>query len=594
MSKNVVLSNIVSDSKLREIQLNTLKVINDVISKTAGPYGSSTMIMHSPTEQFTEYSKDGHKVLKNIKFFRPLEAAIHDELLGITEYVVKTVGDGTTSAVQLSYRIFEELSFISNSSEFSTRNIIETFCKITEELKEIIDSDKKELTIDDIYEICMISTDGNTAVSREIADIYKRYGTGVVIQVGTSNVAQSILKTYDGVYLNTGYSSPAFINSSSGQVVIKNPRIYYFSDPIDTPEMCALLDGIIMQNMYNPYSKNRPDEFVPTLIMAPSISRDYANDLAALEKIFYSYDSVGPEAKPPFCIVTGINTCINLEEAVLLCDCKAIRKYINPDKQQEDIEKGNAPTNETIVNWYGTCDEVRIDMSKTSFINPVLMFDREKPLDEDGGFRFSSTYESILNHLTKELQIAIQNNEDINVVANLKKRLNSLKSNYVEYLIGGIATADRDNIRDLVEDAILNCKSASDHGYGYGANFEGLRASNILLNKYQNEETTKDNQLYKLIIRTINNAYVGLVKDLYSSLLGNNDEELNLYVEESLEHGKPYNLREKSFNGYRVLCSIETDKVILDAISKIITVMFTSNQALLNDPMQNCYLETNN
>ena len=106
MANNTNLSNLVDNKALKKVQLQTLERINSIISKTAGPYGSYTMIMHQ--DQLTEYSKDGHKVLKNIKFFKPLEAAVHDELLGITEHVVKKVGDGTTTAVQLSYYIYKE------------------------------------------------------------------------------------------------------------------------------------------------------------------------------------------------------------------------------------------------------------------------------------------------------------------------------------------------------------------------------------------------------------------------------------------------------------------------------------------------------
>ena len=102
-------SNVVKQKSLREVQLETLKKIQEVVTRTAGPYGTSTMIMHD--NRFTEYTKDGHKVLSNIKFFRPLEQAVHDELIGITEHVVSTVGDGTTTAVDLSYRIFDNIFY---------------------------------------------------------------------------------------------------------------------------------------------------------------------------------------------------------------------------------------------------------------------------------------------------------------------------------------------------------------------------------------------------------------------------------------------------------------------------------------------------
>ena len=101
------LSNLVKRDALRKVQRETLEQIHDVISNTAGPYGSYSMIMHN--DQLTDYSKDGHKVLSNFKFYRPLEASIHDELIGITDHVIKKVGDGTTTAIQLSHYIFNSL-----------------------------------------------------------------------------------------------------------------------------------------------------------------------------------------------------------------------------------------------------------------------------------------------------------------------------------------------------------------------------------------------------------------------------------------------------------------------------------------------------
>ena len=65
-------------------------------------------------------------------------------------------------------------------------------------------------------------------------------------------------------------------------------------------------------------------------------------------------------------------------------------------------------------------------------------------------------------------------------------------------------------------------------------------------------------------------------------------------VVESLEQHKAYNLREESFDGKQVLSSIETDEVILDAISKIITMMYTTNQAFASSAIKNKYLDFEN
>ena len=581
MANNTNLSNLVDNKALKKVQLQTLERINFIISKTAGPYGSYTMIMHQ--DQLTEYSKDGHKVLKNIKFFKPLEAAVHDELLGITEHVVKKVGDGTTTAVQLSYYIYKELCERTEKWEsdgITPYQIISAFQKVVKTVSERIREHAKPLEIEDIKQICLISTNGNEMVAEDISNIYSQFGSDVYIQLGTSNTESSILKTYDGIILNKGFSSPSFINTNKNTVEIYKPRIYYFSDPVDTPELIQLFMTIFTKNIYEPY-QNGSGAYVPTVIIMPSISQDVASSLNDIEKIFYAYDQANSkENKPPFCIITGINDRVdNIGDITTLCGCPLIKKYINPDVREEDIKKGSAPNMENVTEFYGTCDMVTIDMEKMKIVNPKYMFDENAEVDEYGNRPFSSTYKSIISFLESQIEIESQDKNNINTLTVLKRRLHSLTANFVEYLVGGVSAADRDNVKDLVEDAILNCRSAAENGVGYGAGLEGLIASTA---------TTPDDPIEYEISDIISDAYEQIMKNLYMSVMNESDAEST--IEESLAVHKVYNIREKSFHANQVYTSIETDTVILEAISRIITIMYTANQALLVDPIQNAYI----
>lgn len=581
MANNTNLSNLVDNKALKKVQLQTLERINSIISKTAGPYGSYTMIMHQ--DQLTEYSKDGHKVLKNIKFFKPLEAAVHDELLGITEHVVKKVGDGTTTAVQLSYYIYKELCEKTEKWEdegVTPYQIISTFQEVVKAISDRIKSHSRPLEVGDIKQICLISTNGNEMVAEDIANIYDQFGADVYIQLGTSNTESSILKTYDGIILNKGFSSPSFINTTKNTVEIYKPRIYYFSDPVDTPELIQLFMTIFTKNIYEPY-QNGSGAYIPTVIIMPSISQDVASSLNDIEKIFYAYDQANSkENKPPFCIITGINDRVdNIGDITTLCGCPLIKKYINPDVREEDIKKGSAPNIENVTEFYGTCDMVTIDMEKMKIVNPKYMFDENAKVDEYGNRPFSSTYKSIISFLKSQIEMESQDKNNINTLTVLKRRLHSLTANFVEYLVGGVSAADRDNVKDLVEDAILNCRSAAENGVGYGAGFEGLMASIA---------TTLDDPIGYEMTNIISNAYEQIMKNLYMSVMSEEDAEST--ITESLAVHKVYNIREKTFYGNQVYTSIETDIVILEAISRIITIMYTANQALLVDPMQNAYI----
>lgn len=583
MANNTNLSNLVKNDALKRVQLQTLEQINSVISKTAGPFGSYTMIMHQ--DQLTEYSKDGHKVLRNLKFFKPLEAAVHDELLGITEHVIKKVGDGTTTAVQLSYYIYKQLcekTDLWQARGITPYHIISEFQAAVKELSDYIKKNAKELDLDDIRQICLISTNGNEMVADDIANIYKTFGKDVFIQLGTSNTESSVLKTYDGIMLNKGFSSPSFINTTDNTVEIYNPRIYYFCDPVDTPEMIQLFMNIFTKNIYEPY-QSRSGNYVPTVIIMPSISQDVASSLNDIEQVFFAFDQANRrENKPPFCIITGINDRVdNIGDVTTLCGCPIIKKYINPDVREEDIAKGAAPNKDNVTEFYGTCDVITIDMDKTKMVNPKNMFDPDAPVNEDGSRPFSAIYNSIISFLEKQIEMESKAKNNIQTLTVLKKRLHSLTANFVEYLVGGVSAADRDNVKDLVEDAVLNCRSAANSGVGYGAGFEGLMASDQMYREGLRGE----------INTIIYNAYYEIMKNLYMTAMS--AEEAEELIAETKGVGKVYNIREKTFDGNQVYTSIETDIVILEAISRIITIMYTANQALLVDPMQNAYIELN-
>ena len=587
MAKHGTLSNLVERKAVRRVQLEVLEKIASVISNTAGPFGSYSMIMHQ--NALTEYSKDGHKVLSNFRFYKPLEQAVHDELLGITEHVIKKVGDGTTTAVQLSYLVYKELCEKSEEWEKAgilPYDIVSTFQKIVKDLSDHIKSDySRELTLDDVKQICLISTNGNEMVAEDISNIYKQFGKDVYIKIGTSNTESSILKTYDGILLNKGYSSPSFINNpEENTCTIRDPRIYYFPDPVDTPEMMQLFVTIFTNNIYDPYFKHMPENYVPTVIIAPSVSQDLTKELQDIEQIFFSYEKAGAaSSKPPFCIITGINDRVdNIGDIITLCGCPQIRKYINPDQRKADIEKGIAPDMNTVCEFYGSAEQVVIDIDKCKITNPVKMFDENAETKEDGSREFSGVYRSLINFLESQIKIESQDKNNIEALTQLKKRLHSLTANFVEYNVGGVSAADRDNVRDLVEDAVLNCRSAAENGVGQGAGIAGYCA--VLDTMYD-----KDDTLACDIEAIIRDAYHEMILNLYKS--GMTEAEAQAILDESVVRKQAYNLREKTFDGNQVLGSIETDIAILEGISKIITIMYTTNQAFLVDPMQNGYIE---
>lgn len=578
-------TNIVKGKELRKVQQNTLHIIKDSLINTFGPNGSTTMIKKAPGE-FAITTKDGHTVLSNLKFTGVIESTVAQEIQELTTHIVKTVGDGTTSAIILSSIIFDKL--VDTELKGHPSAIIKAFKDAVEEIiKEISKKNDKEPTLDDIYNIALTSTNNNEEVATQLYNIYKEFGNDVFIDVGISNDENTKIKYYNGTTLKAGYSDPVMItNQAKGTAELPMPLIYIFRDPIDTPDMVNLMNAIIKQNIVDPFNANgNVNACINTVIMAPKISADLTQTMHEIVMMMHQY-------KFPLLIITNIINEDVYEDLITLTGAKAINRYIDPELQKIDIENGKAPTIENIVVFGGTAELIVSDAVSTKFIRPVNMYKKDSE-------EYTTEFNNLIKALEAELQMAYENNESIATIGRLKRRINSLKANMVEFLIGGVSIADRDSVRDLVEDAVKSLRSACQYGVGYGSNYEGYTASEHLLNEQWKSGVSplsvtvntdeREPNLKEACIEIISDAYVNLLGTLYE-ISGYSEHDIEDIFESMDELNKPLNIRTNSYDG-KVLTSIESDKVILSTISKIVTLMYTSNQFLIPDPVFNKYSE---
>jgi len=584
-------TNVIPEEVLRKVQIHTLNTVKDILANTFGPMGSNTKLIDGIEKEGvrTFYSKDGLKVLKNVRSTGPLEHSIIKELVDVTSAVEKEVGDGTTSTVILSALIFDQLADIQKEYNVPPFTLIRMFESVVDTIKKIIESNKKDVTLDDIYHIAMISTNGNEEVATNIRNIYDQFGMDVELSVGVSNDTDHKIVTYDGLTITEGYSSSSMINNASNnEATIKNAHIYHFRDPIDDDLMAGYMRSIINHNIFEPL-QNR-ERYIPTVITAPKISTDISSVLKDIDELLYQFTPDMYDKKPPLLIIDNVIASdeVIMDDIANLCGCKSIQKYIDPKVLKADQENGNAPTMENVYEWAGHAEMVVAYSGSTKFINPANM----KTTNADGEEVYSPQYTALLNMLETELADQRKNNAHDGVIGLLLKRISAMKANLVNYLIGGATIADRDATKDLVEDAIKNCKSASMYGYGYAANFEGLRASKTYYEELMDQENVStDDLVRKAVARSIYTAYIQIAQILYGTV-ESDPEKINEAIANSLEVGSPINISSgvlDTDNHTGVLCSIKLDQNILDTFSKIITVMATCNQALLQVPELNVY-----
>lgn len=567
----MVYSNVVEKGALRRVQSETLAIISDALLKSFGPYGSNSII--GKDGALSRYTKDGHTILSHLQFADPIAKAVHADIEEETLAQAKKVGDSTTSITLLSSAIFCALSAYEKEHNYRPASIVKAFKNVAEMIKNKIKENGREATIEDMYNITLIATNGDENLAKILNQVYEAYGLDVYIDVKASMNGTTYLKEINGMTMECGFLDPTLINDTTKNTVdIKNPKIYAFKDPIDTAEMGMFLDAILVKNILKPISEKKPENVVPTIIMAPRISRDYS---AYMDTLMASIAQAPAANRGILNIITDIQGCDmeQFEDICDLCGCKYIKKYLDPEIQKKDIESGLAPTPDNIETFAGEAELVSSDAYKTTFVNPKKMFNSVG--------KHSELFNQRTDYLQKQIEKLTVEGNTTTEIYTLKKRLNSLKGKMVEIYIGGVTIADRDAERDLLEDAVLNCRSAAINGVGYAANFEGYRAA---LSVTEDELTGIEADIADILVK----QYYEIIYALYDSVGEEEIDNPHEIIKQCIIHGCPYNIATGKYD-YKVLTSIDTDICIIDTISKIITIMVTANQFILPTINMNNY-----
>ena len=597
-----LVTNIVPEHILRKAQSRALKTYAKVIEQTYGPYGGYTTYSKTQVDNksmaVSYYSKDGLTILKNVEVDQPIEALLKDELIDICANVVKVIGDGTSSAVLLADKIFEGMNNL-RAEGSKKRDIIKAFKELVEEMAERITANGRTATLEDIYNIALTSTNGNEDMAEIIYNIYQEYGMDVWIDAQASSGPETVVKGYDGMVYDSGYLDPCFINNEDNHSCdLYNPHIYIFESPIDTPEMIKLFSLIIQKEINEPLARlqemqkagapiREGYQLSDVVIICPFISRD-AN--AYLDRLITAFTQSTPENRFHLCIVADMNDDpTKLIDIMKLTGAKFIKKYIDPAQYEADKKTGFAPTSKNIKTFYGTAEKIIIDSVSTRIINPAKMRDEKGKLT-----LFFTNYVAELKDILAKKE---ETREDIVNITKLRRRINNILGNMVDLYIGGIGTSDRRSLFDFVEDAVLNCRSAAQEGVGFGASFEALKVANEMLKHYESIVSDEDSDYMKtkkMMMGVIISSYFSLEQLLYRDVYENNVDTIKHIIEsistEDNQMRGPLNIITGEYDG-KVLTSIRTETAILESLSKIITIIFDTNQYLVPTPQFNVYTE---
>ena len=592
-------TNLISGDDYKKLVFNISKFASDMVVKTLGPYGATTIIDDST---FTYPSKDGWTCLNKLHFNDPIYDTIFKVLKQISFSIVTKVGDGTTSALIGANAFLEEILNYQKDHEFRQVDFLNELDivrdRIIKEFLEAPDLNQidKEGDFSDIRRIAYISSNSNDKLSDIIQEIYKETANPniyVTIDPGTE-------LTYDVL---TGYqfecsvlNFKAYINEDNGTCKMENKNVLFafFNHNITYNEHAELVSAI---SRYAQASNST------VIIAAP-----YFDDIIT-NVIGTSINQMLQAGQVPNIIMMQVPLVKDVQskfmsDLVMLTNAQVFD--IGKVKAfYAMIHNENDPEHEVEKELLKTPDyhfESPTDLLEACFgkINSIVI---------DKNYAIISDYDSIANQTIYKNTKAEAYNEYMTLKEKVNKSDTPLNREYMDAMqryvklmgkmgtikVGGASELEKHCIKDSVDDAVLACRSAYDNGYIRGLNLSTLSVidhlikitdegidldilqmlkrvfitmtDSVMLNKYDNETTRS----IKLATHdtVYNNQYTVL----------NNLQIIDL----CLSQGLGYNLVTEEFedlDNLTVINSVSTDIEILKAIIGTLSLMLTSNQFL--------------
>lgn len=622
-------SNIVSGDEYRELVCTIAQVASDMVVKTLGPYGSTTVIDEGTG--FTYPSKDGWTCLNKMQFTDPTYNTIYNMLKKISFNSVTTVGDGTTTAMVAANHFIQELyyNFMNHLNEknepFRQATFIESMKYIYELLEKSLRNNPNIQRIDvdgdysDIYKIAYIATNGNNEFASLIQEAYKTTHNPN-IQVSLDKGATTTLEIQKGYKFDSRVLNyPAYVNSDAGIIDYKDHpcKIVIFDHNVTFQQHEKIIGGLSG-------IANRDNDEI--LILAP-----YFDDIVSSWIDSSVQRMVQNRQRPNIMLIQVPNTmnihhktlsdlCV-LTNAQLFDEAKVKAFNILYHNQTHDADSQiNDPMFNLEQYSFGSPEEVI--QRCIGMVSSVIINKTEGFLQDYENIANPINYQAIMTEAEEDYLTAKKKAEKV-IGGTLDKdflfkqmRYIKLKGSTGVIRVGALSDIQQRCDKDTIDDAVLACKSAFEHGYVRGMNLEILS----ILNDWASPDSRMKfdtipygNDIIYMLFRAFyatsleviqnkhpdNNVYrrVKVKVNLYTTqedaamdtnkvewMVSNYTNELALNAAISdFKNMYDYNLRTETMHPigeWDVINSTATDIEILRAVINVLTTVITSSQFL--------------
>lgn len=454
----------IKDQNLFRLFQETLKIIKDLVGATFGPGGKPIILERQEINLSPIVTKDGVSVIKYLSFKNPLQQLILEIVRDASVKTAVSSGDGTTTAVLISYFLYESiLKILNKNKKISPQKLIRDIRQQIPLIEDFLNDQK--IQVDDINKkmsllrnVALVANNYDYDVTNKILECFDLVGDdghlSLVECFGDYNLR---VENLNGFVIESGLEESCrmfangFVNGLDGaSCVLPKPIVLCFDGYVN--DIQCVLSGL--NKLYHYAIKNDYKEVYVALI-AHGFSESVLGD-------FHLNWSKGFLRVLP--VLTTATALLN-SRTELLYDVSA---YC-------DVSVFNP-----INNHLNELNEENI--FKTTIVDKLIMEKHKTTIFVKNGNEKS--VESRISLLKERL------NSDIGAYEkrDLDLRIGKLTNGIAQIIISCPSSADAREIKDRAEDSWLAVQKTNLYGALPGSGKTILKLSKFLYEKSQKEK----------------------------------------------------------------------------------------------------------
>ena len=569
-----VVTNVFGEEEFKEQFLIVFKTMANILSKTLGPFGSTTMI-----DQQTNYSvtKDGFHVLANLRFADTKQNRIYSTLFNISHQMVAKVGDGSTSAVVAAYAFLNAMLDEIDKAKIRPKQLNDTIQKVVSGICEIISKNAIPVTKDNLMStvrnIANIATNENEFYTDLITRIYERLGANCDINIAKSQTFENDVIYEDGVYSNDNYLVDSLYHNRGNVCHINNCKVLMFDNALEPEifDMFAMAFNSYCQSDHSTLIVIAPfyDQYLMDKIRkdAEKYVQIFSNSAVInFPMVFIKSNLTKPVQKEMYRDLSALLGATIIQPP----DVRDVTNWLNEvakeaskarAEKREMSDEYPDKIREFIKSHMGACDEAIMGDRTSSF----------KGFSNKNLGLFEKAYHDAEVKLQEAEENAAKLDTIDNSVYDAKTRFSKINCKSATIMVGGANRLEIDMNYDAVDDAVKACASAVKYGYNLGCNMAIINAVLEYI------KTKHPEGIEYMITDGIFNAF----RSVYRTILTNgySNEEAEVILDKCIKEGICFDMNVHDYDhNMKVINSCRTDIEILRGAIAMVGLVLTCNQ----------------